>query len=138
MRYGGTPIPTWVLIATSSTTASSVTVQLLGENDFQPPGSTEDNTILLKNFCPALIPLVTGLLVHAKARPVQRSHIDTFLRPSLPRHTSCLYADWFRPTLGSLGERLQLPKLNRVGMPKLRRIFTSIHLHAPSGVLSHH
>ena len=89
--------------------------------------------------------LVMGLLIHAAARPVRRSHIDTFLRPSLPRHTSYLYADWFRPALGSSKERLQLdqfvqgrptpffivrsktsdklPKLNRVSMPGLQRIF---------------
>ena len=30
---------------------------------------------------------VIGLFVHAAARPVRRSHIDIFLRPSLPRHT---------------------------------------------------
>ena len=76
------------------------------EIDFRSPGSTEDNTILLKNFCPALIPLLTSLLIYAATR--------------------------------SSGERLQLPKLNRVGMPKLRRSFTSIHLHAPFGALSHH
>ena len=58
----------------------------------------------------------TSLHVQAVARPVRRSHIDTFLRPSLPRHTSCLYADLFRPALGSSGERLQLPtSLCRVG-----------------------
>ena len=84
--------------------------------DFRPLRLTEGNTILLKNFYPALIPLVTGLLVHAAVRPVRRSHIDTFLRPSLPCHTSCLYADWFRPALGSSGEQIQLPtNLCRVG-----------------------
>ena len=45
------------------------------------------------SFYPALIPLVTGLLIHVAARPVQLSHIDTFMRPNLPRHTSCLYVD---------------------------------------------
>ena len=38
------------------------------------------------NFYPALIPLVTGLLVHATTRLVQQSHIDTFMRPSFPCH----------------------------------------------------
>ena len=79
MRSGGTH--------TASRTTALVTVQLLRERErLSAPGSTEDNTILLKTSVLGLIPLVTGLLVHAAARPVRRSHISTKLRPSRKRH----------------------------------------------------
>ena len=99
-----------------------------------------------------------GLLVHVAARPVRRSHIDTFLRLSLPRHTSCLYADWFRLASGSSGERLQLlislckvgqhpssyssprpttssPNLTGLACLNSEEALPSMHLHPPSGAL---
>ena len=134
MRSGGTH--------TASRTTALVIVQLLRERErLSAPGSTEDNTVLLKTSVLALIPLVTGLLVHAAARPVRRSHISTKLRPSLTRHaygfilmvSPCLglirraapAPDQFvqgRPTPFFIVRSKtsdKLPKLNRVGMPKL-------------------
>ena len=113
-----------------------------GEIDFRPLRSTEGNTILLTNLCSALILFDTGLLIHSTTQPVRQSHMDTFVRSSLSRHTSCLYVDWFRPASGSLGPDQfvqgrstpffivksytsdKLPKLNWVGMPELQRSFT--------------